>query len=157
HPNPLVGAVVVRDGHVVGEGFHAEYGGPHAEVLALRAAGSKARGATLYVSLEPCAHHGKTPPCTAAILEAGVSRVVDAAAEPSPRGRGGAEARRTAGIEVGGGVAADESRALTAAFFHVVEHGTPFVVLKYALSLDARLSEAPGRRSAVTGPAAIAE
>ncbi|HLU24797.1 MAG TPA: bifunctional diaminohydroxyphosphoribosylaminopyrimidine deaminase/5-amino-6-(5-phosphoribosylamino)uracil reductase RibD [Longimicrobiales bacterium] len=157
HPNPLVGAVVVREGRVIGEGYHAEYGGPHAEVVALRAAGSAARGATLYVTLEPCNHHGKTPPCTGAILEAGIARVVYGAADPNPRARGGAGTLRAAGVDVVGGVCADESRALNAAFFHVHERGAPFVALKYALSLDARLSEAPGRRTAVTGPSAIAE
>lgn len=157
HPNPLVGAVVVRDGAVVGEGYHAEYGGPHAEVVALREAGDRARGATLYVTLEPCAHHGKTPPCTDAILEAGVRRVVIAAGDPSPDAGGGAARLRAAGIEVVEGVERERARSQNAAFFHAVERGSPYVVLKYALSLDARLSEAPGRPTAVTGAAALRE
>ena len=99
-PNPMVGAVVVRDGETVGEGWHAQYGGPHAEVEALRASGERARGATLYVTLEPCDHHGKTPPCTDAILAAGVRRVVAACEDPSPVARGGARRLRYAGIEV---------------------------------------------------------
>src|ERR1041384_5155644 len=91
HPNPMVGAVVVKDGRVVGEGYHQEYGGPHAEILALRGAGEHARGATLYVSLEPCNHSGKTPPCTDAILAAGIARVVFAVRDPDPVAKGGAE------------------------------------------------------------------
>lgn len=157
HPNPLVGAVVVRDGDVVGEGFHGEFGGPHAEVVALRAAGELARGATLYVTLEPCNHFGKTPPCTDAIVASGVARVVIAAEDPHPVARGGAERLRAAGIEVEIGVERDAARALNAAFFHAVERGTPFVALKYALSLDGRLSSRRGRPTAVTGNEARAE
>ena len=105
-PNPLVGAVVVRDGEVIAEGWHAACGGPHAEVVALLAAGEAARGATLYVTLEPCAHTGRTPPCTDAILAAGLRRVVIGAADPSPLARGGAERLRHAGLEVIEGVEA---------------------------------------------------
>ncbi len=157
HPNPLVGAVVVRDGAVVGEGFHGEFGGPHAEVVALRAAGSRARGATLYVTLEPCAHRGKTPPCVDAILEAGIARVVVGAEDPHPQARGGAGRLRAAGVEVEVGVERDAARALDAAFFHALERRSPYVALKYALSLDARLSARRGRFTAVTGEAAWAE
>lgn len=157
HPNPLVGAVVVRDGEVVGEGFHTEYGGPHAEVAALAAAGERARGATLYVTLEPCAHHGKTPPCADAILAAGLARVVVAAEDPHPEARGGAERLRVRGIELVAGVEREAARAQNAAFFHAIERQAAFVALKYALSLDARLTEAPDRPTAVTGPAARAE
>jgi riboflavin biosynthesis protein RibD len=107
HPNPLVGAVVVRDGRVVGEGWHAEYGGAHAEIAALESAGAAAEGATLHVTLEPCAHHGKTPPCTEAIVRAGVRRVVFGAADPNPSAAGGAAVLRAAGIEVVGGIEAD--------------------------------------------------
>jgi diaminohydroxyphosphoribosylaminopyrimidine deaminase/5-amino-6-(5-phosphoribosylamino)uracil reductase len=157
HPNPLVGAVVVREGEVVGEGFHAEYGGAHAEVAALAAAGERARGATLYVTLEPCAHHGKTPPCTGAVLEAGIARVVFAHEDPNPVARGGAELLRAAGIEVVGGVARELARAQNALFFHAVSRRAPFLALKYALTLDARLAESPHRPSAVTGAAARGE
>lgn len=157
HPNPLVGAVVVRGEEVVGEGFHGEYGGPHAEVVALRAAGEKARGATLYVTLEPCSHYGKTPPCTDAIVASGVSRVVIAAEDTSPLAGGGAERLRDAGIEVVIGVERDAARALNAAFFHAVERDSPYVALKYGLSLDGRISARRGRPTAVTGKEAHAE
>ena len=100
HPNPVVGAVVVRDGEVVGEGWHERKGGPHAEVVALEAAGEAARGATLYVTLEPCSHHGRTPPCVDAVLEAGVARVVAGALDPHPEHGGGLERLRAAGVEV---------------------------------------------------------
>lgn len=157
HPNPLVGAVVVKDGVVVGEGFHGEYGGPHAEVVALGAAGERARGATLYVPLEPCAHYGKTPPCTDAIVAAGVARVVYGAEDPHAEAGGGARRLSAAGVQVLGGVERDEARFLNRSFFHAVERGTPFVALKYALSLDARLAERPGHPSEVSGTAARAE
>mgnify|MGYP001264638079 CR=1 FL=1 len=157
HPNPLVGAVVVRDGEVVGEGFHGEYGGPHAEVVALAAAGERARGGTLYVTLEPCAHHGKTPPCTEAVLAAGIARVVYGAEDPNPVARGGAARLAARGVEVVGGIEREAVRVQNAAFFHAVERRTTFVALKYALSLDARLSEEPDRPTGVTGQAARAE
>lgn len=157
HPNPLVGAVVVRDGEVVGAGYHAEYGGAHAEVAALAAAGERARGATIYVTLEPCAHHGKTPPCTEAILAAGIARVVFAAEDPDAEASGGAARLRAAGLEVVGGIERDAARAQNAAFFHRLERRSPYVVLKYALTLDARLAESPHRPSAVTGPEAREE
>ncbi len=155
-PNPMVGAVVVGEHGVVGEGWHAEYGGPHAEVSALDAAGQHARGATLYVTLEPCNHHGRTPPCTDAVLRAGVARVVIAATDPNPVARGGIERLRAAGIEVTTGVEADAARALNAAFFHHHERQTTFTALKLAMSLDGRLSARAGERTAVTGPAAQA-
>nr|PZN89277.1 MAG: bifunctional diaminohydroxyphosphoribosylaminopyrimidine deaminase/5-amino-6-(5-phosphoribosylamino)uracil reductase RibD [bacterium] len=157
HPNPLVGAVVVRDGERIAEGWHAQYGGPHAEAVALAAAGERARGATLYTTLEPCAHHGKTPPCAAAIEAAGIARVVYGARDPHPEAGGGADRLARAGVEVVGGVEADAVRAQNAAFFHVVERGSVYVALKYALSLDARLGAAPGRATPVTGEAARAE
>lgn len=156
-PNPLVGALLVRDGEVVGEGWHAEYGGPHAEVAALAAAGERARGAVAYVTLEPCAHWGKTPPCADALAAAGVARVVFAAEDPSPVAGGGAARLRSAGIEVTGGVEREAAREQNAPFFHVLERGAPYVTLKYALSLDARLSREPGRPTAVSGAAARAE
>lgn len=154
HPNPMVGAVVVRDGVIVGEGHHEEYGGPHAEVMALRQAREAARDATLYVTLEPCAHHGRTPPCTDAILEAGIAEVVYAAADPHTQARGGADRLRGAGVRVVHGVLREEARALNAAFFHIHEHGPPFVALKLAMSLDAGIAKAPGVRTQITGPAA---
>lgn len=157
HPNPLVGSVVVAGGEVVGTGYHAEFGGPHAEVVALDAAGHRARGATLYVTLEPCAHHGKTPPCTDAIIAAGVARVVIAAPDPNPVAQGGAERLRGAGIDVVIGVEKEAARAQNAVFFHRMECGRPFVALKYALTLDAQLAESPDRPTKITGPASVAE
>jgi diaminohydroxyphosphoribosylaminopyrimidine deaminase / 5-amino-6-(5-phosphoribosylamino)uracil reductase len=157
HPNPLVGAVVVReDGVVVGEGWHAEYGGPHAEVEALRTAGEQAQGATMYVTLEPCAHHGKTPPCTDAVVAAGVKRLVYAVADPNPRAGGGADRLVTAGVEVVGGVEEGRrSRAERDLPARPRRRGPdPFVELKLALSLDARIADAEGRSNWITGPAA---
>jgi diaminohydroxyphosphoribosylaminopyrimidine deaminase / 5-amino-6-(5-phosphoribosylamino)uracil reductase len=159
-PNPLVGAVVVRDGEVVGEGYHAEYGQPHAEVVALRDAGERARGATLYVTLEPCSHHGKTPPCTDAVLAAGVRRLVYAADDLNPRATGGAELLRQAGMEVRGGVEAEAARHQNAPFFF--SHSAagaqrPWLALKLALTLDARIADSLGRSAWITGEAARAE
>ena len=144
HPNPVVGAVVVRDGDVVGEGWHERQGGPHAEVVALTAAGGRARGATLYVSMEPCAHHGTTPPCTEAILAAGVAKVVAGALDPNPEARGGLEVLRAAGVEV---ELADSfaARAQNEAWRTWVSAGRPFVILKLALTLDGRVA-VPGSR-----------
>lgn len=155
-PNPMVGAVVVQGERIAGEGFHEVYGGPHAEVIALAHAADAARGATLYVTLEPCAHQGKTPPCVDAIIAAGIERVVYAAADPHTRARGGAQRLQAAGIEVIGDVERDAARALNAQFFHLHESGSPFVALKLAMSLDAGIAKAPGVQTALTGPAAIA-
>ena len=141
-PNPMVGAVVVRDGVVVGEGWHARYGTAHAEVEALRSAGERARGATLYVTLEPCNHHGQTPPCTDAILGAGIRRVVAAVADPNPVARGGADRLCSAGVETVLGVEEVAARELNAAFFHAHASDRPFVRLKLALSLDGALADA---------------
>jgi diaminohydroxyphosphoribosylaminopyrimidine deaminase/5-amino-6-(5-phosphoribosylamino)uracil reductase len=156
-PNPMVGAVVVREGVVVGEGFTQPPGGQHAEAQALSAAGYAARGATLYATLEPCANQGRTPPCADAIIAAGVSRVVYAARDPNPAMRGGAEKLQAAGIDVRGGV--DEQQALdqNPAFFHQFVSERPFVTLKLALSLDGAIAD--GRRVAgwLTGPAARRE
>lgn len=157
HPNPMVGAVVVQGGEIVGEGCHAEYGGPHAEVVALEAAGPRARGAAVYVSLEPCAHHGKTPPCTDALIRAGVARVVFGARDPTAEAGGGADRLRAAGIQVDGGLAEPEVRLQNAAFFYNAERRATFVALKLATSLDAKLAAAPGTRTQVTGPEAMAE
>jgi diaminohydroxyphosphoribosylaminopyrimidine deaminase / 5-amino-6-(5-phosphoribosylamino)uracil reductase len=142
-PNPMVGAVVVRDGAVAAEGFHARYGGPHAEAAALAAAGDRARGATLYVTLEPCVHHGKTPPCADAIVAAGINRVVISTRDANPEAAGGADKLRAAGlaVEIGDGEA--EARELNAAYFHRFSHPErPFVTLKVAISIDGALAAA---------------
>jgi diaminohydroxyphosphoribosylaminopyrimidine deaminase/5-amino-6-(5-phosphoribosylamino)uracil reductase len=150
-PNPMVGALVVREGAVVGEGWHAQFGGPHAEVVALAAAGAAAKGATVYVTLEPCAHHGKTPPCTGALLASGVTRVVFAAADPNPVAAGGAQWLRDAGVSVQGGVLREEAEELMAPFLHVARGAVrPFVTLKLALSIDGAIVGA-GRRGWLTG------
>lgn len=158
-PNPRVGAVVVRDGEVVGEGWHAEFGGPHAEVAALRDAGKRARGATMYVTLEPCAHFGKTPPCALAVREAGIARLVFACRDPSPKAGGGAAALAEAGVEVVGGVEEAAARDLNARFFHSVgpDAARPWTELKLALSLDARVADLEGRSAWITGEAAREE
>ncbi|HEV2147299.1 MAG TPA: bifunctional diaminohydroxyphosphoribosylaminopyrimidine deaminase/5-amino-6-(5-phosphoribosylamino)uracil reductase RibD, partial [Longimicrobiaceae bacterium] len=157
-PNPLVGAVVVNGGEVVGEGYHTEYGRPHAEVEALRAAGEAARGATLYVTLEPCAHHGKTPPCTDAILAAGVRRVVFAASDPNPKAAGGCALLEGAGVEVVRGVELRAALDLNAAFFHALAGPErPWTELKLALSLDARVADRDGRSVWITGDLAREE
>jgi len=155
HPNPLVGCVIVRDGVVVGEGYHARFGGPHAEIVALEAALTAAEGATVYVSLEPCDHHGKTPPCSAALLAAGVRRVVYGAPDPGGASGGGGERLRAAGIEVVGPVwSVRDAFAENPSFFHAARHAAPFVALKLAMSLDARIAATPGQRTRITGPEA---
>ncbi|GBD26173.1 Riboflavin biosynthesis protein RibD [bacterium HR30] len=144
-PNPPVGAVVVKDGRVIGAGYHRRAGLPHAEVEALRAAGPAAAGATLYVTLEPCAHYGRTPPCTEAILQAGIRRVVYGVPDPNPNvSGGGAERLRAAGVEVLGGVAEQACAELIAPFRKFVRTGTPWVTLKLAASLDGRVATANG-------------
>lgn len=153
-PNPLVGAVLVRDGQVVGEGWHAEHGGPHAEVGALREAQERAEGATLYVTLEPCAHRGKTPPCADALVEAGIDRAVVACRDPDPTAAGGIECLRAAGVEVDVGVEQEEACRLNAPFLWRHRRGRPLVELKLAVSLDARIARRPGQRTSVTGDAA---
>ena len=157
HPNPIVGAIVVADRKVVGEGYHQEYGGPHAEVEALRNAGELSRGATLYVTLEPCSHHGKTPPCTDAIMRAGIARVVYGASDPNPSAGGGANILRDAGVEVKGGVEAQDARTQNAAFFKLHEQGGCYIALKLAMSLDARLTRSPEIRQRVTSDVADRE
>lgn len=154
-PNPLVGAVVVREGQVVGEGFHPQAGQPHAEVFALHQAGEQARGATLYVNLEPCAHYGRTPPCTEAILQAGIRRVVVGVIDPDPRVAGKGVARlQQAGIEVTVGILAEACRELNEGFFHRVRTGRAFGILKYAMTLDGKIATATGDSLWVTGPEA---
>ena len=144
HPNPIVGAVVVRDGEVVGEGWHERKGDPHAEVIALEAAGEQARGATLFVTMEPCAHHGSTPPCTEAVLSAGITRVVAASLDPNPEARGGLEVLRAAGVDA---ELEDrfEARAQNEAWRTWVSQGRPLVTYKVAVTLDSRVA-LPGER-----------
>jgi diaminohydroxyphosphoribosylaminopyrimidine deaminase/5-amino-6-(5-phosphoribosylamino)uracil reductase len=153
-PNPRVGCVLVRDGCVVGEGFHQFAGAAHAEVSALAASASAGgpRGATAYVSLEPCCHHGRTPPCVDALIEAGVARVVYAADDPNPRvSGGGAAALAAAGITVAGGLLAAQSRALNPGFFKRMQSGLPWVRVKLGASLDGRTALASGESRWITG------
>jgi diaminohydroxyphosphoribosylaminopyrimidine deaminase/5-amino-6-(5-phosphoribosylamino)uracil reductase len=164
-PNPRVGCVVVRDGRVLGEGWHVRAGEPHAEVLALRAAGPEARGATVYVTLEPCSHTGRTPPCADALIAAGVVRVVCCSVDPNPRvSGGGIERLKAAGIAVSMGELAvqgrdlaEQARDLNIGFFSRFERGRPFVRLKLAMSLDARTAPAAGGQAWISGEAARAD
>lgn len=158
HPNPLVGCVLVKDGEVVAESWHEEFGGPHAESRALTLAGGLAQGATAYVSLEPCRHEGKTPACTGALLRSGIARVVYGAADPGAESGGGGRELAAAGVEVVGPVL-DEAQAWSEnpAFFHWHAHGTPFVAVKLATSLDGAVAAAAGRRTTLTGPEAQTE
>ena len=155
HPNPRVGCVIVRDGQIVGEGWHVRTGEPHAEVHALRAAGELARGATAYVTLEPCSHHGHTPPCAEGLITAGVARVVAAMQDPNPEVAGrGLKRLADAGVEVVSGVLEAEARALNPGFLKRMEHGLPFVRVKLAMSLDGRTAMANGESQWITGPEA---
>lgn len=156
-PNPLVGSVVVRAGEAVGEGFHPGAGQPHAEVFALRQAGDRAKGATLYVNLEPCNHTGRTPPCTEAIIQAGIRRVVAGMVDPDPRVAGGGLARlRQAGIEVVVGVEEAACQRLNEAFVCRILRQRPLGLLKYAMTLDGKIATATGHSQWVTGPDARA-
>lgn len=152
-PNPMVGAVLLRDGEVIGQGHHAEFGAPHAEVVAL-ADSHDAAGATCVVTLEPCSHHGKTPPCTTALIEAGVVRVVAATSDPTATGGGGAARLTDAGIEVEVGLCAEEAAALNAPFLYGAngDRRRPFVALKLATSLDGFLADRDGRARWISGP-----
>jgi len=154
-PNPMVGALVVKDGDLLGEGFHAYAGSDHAEVVALDEAGPAAEGATLYVSLEPCCHHGRTPPCVERIVQAGVCRVVAACEDPNPAVCGkGIAALRAAGITVEVGCLGEEAARLNEAFFKHVRTGLPFVVLKVAASLDGKIATRTGDSRWITGESA---
>jgi diaminohydroxyphosphoribosylaminopyrimidine deaminase/5-amino-6-(5-phosphoribosylamino)uracil reductase len=157
-PNPVVGALVVEAGAVVGQGYHRRAGEAHAEVLALAEAGPRARGATLYVTLEPCNHHGRTKPCVEAILAAGVRRVVIAVADPNPQVRGGgASALRAAGVEVATGCLEADARAANRAFFTAMERRRPHVTLKWAMTLDGKIAAFDRRARWITGAAAREE
>jgi len=154
-PNPLVGAIVVKDGQVIGEGFHRRFGGPHAEVFALQEAGDAARDSTLYVILEPCSHFGKTPPCTQRIIAAGVRRVVVAMQDPNPLVNGrGMDLLRRRGIAVESGILEDRARALNAPFVKFIRQQIPYVTLKIAQTLDGRIADSAGGSKWITGPAA---
>ena len=155
HPNPRVGCVIASGSTVIAEGWHVRAGGPHAEAAALAKAGEAGRGATAYVTLEPCCHTGRTPPCTAALIAAGIRRVVYGAADPNPRVNGGGEqALRAAGIEVSGGLLAAESERLNSGFMLRMRRGWPLVRTKIAASLDGRTALADGRSQWLTGEAA---
>lgn len=157
-PNPRVGCVIVRDGEVIGEGWHERAGAPHAETLALRAAGAGARGASCYVTLEPCCHHGRTPPCIGALLEAGVGRVVAAMTDPNPRvGGEGLRQLQAAGVAVGTGLLAGEAEALNEGFCQRMRKGRPWVRAKVGMSLDGRVAMADGESRWITGEAARAD
>lgn len=157
-PNPMVGAVIVReDGAVIGEGYHERYGDLHAERNALKNCTESPRGATMYVTLEPCCHHGKQPPCVDAILEAGIRRVVVGSGDPNPKVAGkGIRILRGHGVEVSEGVLEEECNAINEVFFHFIRTGTPFVAMKYAMTMDGKIAAYTGRSQWVTGEAARA-
>ena len=156
-PNPMVGAVLVQEGRVVGRGFHRRAGAAHAEVAALEQAGAAARGADLYVTLEPCNHQGRTPPCTEAILAAGVARVIIATPDPNPQVAGaGAQLLQSRGVTVEVGLLAEEARSLNQAWFHWLESGRPWVIAKAACSLDGKIATAGGQSQWLTGEPARA-
>lgn len=152
-PNPLVGAVLVRNGRIVGSGYHRRAGGPHAEVVALERAGVRAHGARLFVNLEPCCHHGRTPPCVEAIVDAGVREVVASMRDPDPRVDGkGFRALRAAGVRVRVGLMAGEARGLNREFLRSIRSGLPLVTLKAGMSLDGRIATRSGRSRWITSP-----
>lgn len=153
-PNPRVGCVLVRAGRIVGEGWHEKPGGAHAEVLAIADAGAHARGATAYVTLEPCNHFGRTPPCVDAVIKAGIARVVAATPDPNPIARGGAARLRAAGIDVDFGLLADRARELNVGFFARIARGRPWLRMKLAASLDGQTALDNGASQWITGPQA---
>lgn len=151
-PNPLVGAVIIRDGKIVGEGWHQQFGGAHAEINALEQAGAAARGSTLVVTLEPCCHHGKTPPCTDAVIRAGIARVVAAMEDPFPEVAGNGAARlRAAGVPIDVGVCAPEARRQNAPYLKLVTTGRPYVHAKWAMSLDGKIATRTGASKWISG------
>ncbi len=152
-PNPMVGCVIVRGGRIIGEGYHRRFGGPHAEIYALRAAGTRAKGATVYVTLEPCAHYGKTPPCVDALIAAGVKRVIAAMQDPFAKVRGrGLRRLRAAGIDVHVGLHERQARQLNAPYLTRQHAGRPWVILKWAQSLDGRLATRTGDSKWISSP-----
>src|SRR2546425_8760294 len=157
-PNPMVGAVLVQGGRIFGQGWHRRAGEAHAEIEAIRDAarrGHATKGATLYVTLEPCCTHGRTPPCTDAIIDAGIARVVVGATDPNPAHAGrGLEILRRAGMEVVAGVLEDEAMRLNESFNHWIVHGTPFVTVKAAMTPDGKLATGTGDAKWITRPAA---
>jgi diaminohydroxyphosphoribosylaminopyrimidine deaminase/5-amino-6-(5-phosphoribosylamino)uracil reductase len=158
YPNPAVGAVIVKGPRVVGRGFHRKWGMPHAEVVAIEEAGRRARGADLYVTLEPCNHYGRTPPCTEAILKSGISRVFLAVLDPNPLVRGrGARFLRSAGVEVKAGLLRRPARKLNESYFRFMETGRPFVTLKVAETLDGKIATAGGVSKWITSPGSRAQ
>lgn len=155
NPNPMVGAVIVKNGKIIGEGYHARYGGLHAERNAIRSLSEPAKGATLYVTLEPCCHYGKTPPCTDAVAEQGISRVVIGSKDPNPKVAGkGAAILRAAGIQVEEGFMREECDRLNPVFFHYITTKRPYVVMKYAMTLDGKIATRTGASKWITGEAA---
>lgn len=151
-PNPLVGSVIVNDGQIVGEGFHPQAGQPHAEVFALQAAAGKTQGATLYVNLEPCNHTGRTPPCTDAVLQAGITTVVIGMKDPNPKASGGIERLRAAGVTVITDIETAACERLNEAFIHRIRYRQPFSILKYAMTLDGKIATDTGHSAWVTSP-----
>lgn len=155
-PNPSVGAVIVKDGLIVGEGATAKGGRPHAETVALDQAGERAKGATLYVTLEPCTHYGRTPPCTKAIIESGISECIISCHDPNPRVTGGGvEQLRAAGIRVIEGIGSNQAQEIHKGFFSVIEKNRPFIATKIATSKDGKIAYEPGVRTSITGENAI--
>ncbi len=151
-PNPMVGAVIIKDGEIIGQGYHAKCGDLHAERAALAACTGDPAGATLYVTLEPCCHHGRQPPCTDAILQAKIARVVVGSGDPNPLVAGkGLDLLRSHGVQVTEGVLDRECRALNHVFFHFIQTGRPYVVLKYAMTLDGKLAAYTGASQWITG------
>ncbi|MCE5304017.1 MAG: bifunctional diaminohydroxyphosphoribosylaminopyrimidine deaminase/5-amino-6-(5-phosphoribosylamino)uracil reductase RibD [Planctomycetaceae bacterium] len=152
-PNPMVGCVIARGAEILGEGFHRRFGGPHAEIEALRIAGDRARGSTLYVTLEPCCHQGKTPPCTQAVLAAGVQRVIVAQLDPFPEVQGrGVDQLRAAGVAVEVGLLESEARQLNAPYLKLVRFGRPWIIAKWAMTLDGKLATRTGESRWISGP-----
>ncbi|MBS7007650.1 MAG: bifunctional diaminohydroxyphosphoribosylaminopyrimidine deaminase/5-amino-6-(5-phosphoribosylamino)uracil reductase RibD [Anaerostipes sp.] len=152
NPNPAVGAVIVKDGRVIGEGYHETYGGPHAERNALKNCTEDPKGAELYVTLEPCCHYGKTPPCTEALIESGIRRVYVGNLDPNPKVSGrGVQILREHGIQTETGIMEEECRKLNDIFFHYISHDTPYVALKYAMTLDGKTAVKTGESKWITG------
>ncbi len=155
NPNPMVGALIVKESRIISRGYHAKYGGPHAERNAIAGCAASPAGATLYVTLEPCCHHGKTPPCTEAILESGIRRVVIGSFDPNPQVAGkGLAVLRAHGVQVTEGVLKQECDALNKSFFHYIQSTTPYVVMKYAMTLDGKIATPSGGSKWITGEAA---